>query len=87
MTASERRALRDEARAFFATRRNDPGTRLMLRLLDAAEEDARDTLVNAADMRELYQAQGRALLAASLHEAVGGRGGGRLSSTEHKEIF
>ena len=84
MTASERRALRDEARAFFATRRNDPGTRLMLRLLDAAEED---TLVNAADMRELYQAQGRALLAASLREAVGGRGGGRLSSTELKEIF
>ena len=73
MTGKERRNIRDEARACFAGRRHAPETRLLLRLLEAEGEDARDALVNASEERLLYQAQGRALLAAELERIIAGR--------------
>ena len=64
MTGTERRKIRDEARAYFEGRQQEVAARLFLRLLEAEGEEARETLVNASEARLLHQAQGRALLAA-----------------------
>ena len=74
ITAMERRRLREEARAWFDARRNDDGTRMIARLLDAAESEALEQLVNATETRTLYQAQGCVLLVAALREVIAGRG-------------
>ena len=73
MTGTERRKIRDEARAYFEGRQHEVAVRLFLRLLEAEGEEARETLVNASEDRLLHQAQGRALLAAELTRIIRGR--------------